>query len=288
MNKYILVIIICIMPALAGGQDYHPFDMIHSSWNELKTEGGDYGEPTKMIESYQIHGDTIIDSLKYYKLYENTGDQHQYMGCIRESDKIIYYQGIDYFHFETDSVVKLYDFTKNTGDTIHTGTWHWSVIEMIDSIEVDNSYRKRYVMDDGQYWIEGIGSTYGFLYPMTAIPTYSWHSELSCFKISAEIIYLSPNFINCETKKTNSLSKTNIGNLIEVYQDPYHPDHIMIQSKQSSIKHVWLIDIAGKSMKSIHVDRTCLEMNISDLPGRIFLIKIIDHSGNVFSRLLMK
>ena len=41
MKTHIFLVVICIMPALVKSQDYHPFNMVNSSWNELKSEDHD-------------------------------------------------------------------------------------------------------------------------------------------------------------------------------------------------------------------------------------------------------
>ena len=140
------------------------------SWLELKETGNDMDPPVETIEHYFIEGDTMISGQNYAKIYRYK-NKPEYIGCFRESGKKIYYTGMDYHFFETDSEILLYDFTKALGDTVYTLTSSYNTIESIDSILIGGSYRNRYYLHDGQQWIEGIGSTYGFLYPITDIPT---------------------------------------------------------------------------------------------------------------------
>lgn len=287
MKKQLLLICL-IVPIITKGQKYYPINTISSNWNEIEVMSYDFEVPFETIKGYYINGDTIIEGFEYFKIYENTNNMIYYMGCIRESNKKIYYKGKDYWGFETDSIVLLYDFTKTINDTIWTGTWHRNVIENIDSIIIENSYRKRYRMYDGQYWIEGIGSTKGFLYPMTEIPTLSWYIELTCFKIENEIIYLNPNFIDCLTKKTSHILESNLKSQFKIYINQYQPDYIVIKSNQSKIELIIIYDISGRPIKLINVENDYIEMNISNLSSEIFIIKIIDDKGIVVSKLFIK
>ena len=191
-------------------QKYHQIDTSNVVWNELKESSlMDTYPPDKYIETYLISGDTTIDNRRFYKIFIQESNDSTYVGCFREEDKKVYYSGADYFGFETDSVVLLYDFNAQEKDTLYTGTGHRVVIENIDSILIVNSYRKRFQLNDGQYWIEGIGSTFGFVFPMTAIPTMHWRSELICYKHNDSLLYMSPNYFDCYTEKQNSIIDTN-------------------------------------------------------------------------------
>jgi hypothetical protein len=211
-----LILFNILLQTFLSAQKYYPFETTNVVWNELKesgylkVSGYDY-PPNKFIETYFINGDTIINDFKFYKIFIQGSNDSSYIGCFREEDRKVYYNGVDYFHFETDSIILLYDFNKQKNDTIYTGTWHRSVINEIDSILIGNSYRKRFQMDDGQFWIEGIGSNFGFLYPMTEIPTMYWRSELICYKHNDSLLYLSPNYIDCNTEKQPSTQFAPIG-----------------------------------------------------------------------------
>ncbi len=221
MNRLIIsVILVILLHEVSIAQKYYPIDTSNVVWNELKEScSGNTYPPYKFIETYFISGDTIIDNLRFYKIYIRESNDSLYGGCFREEDKRIYYTGADYFGFEIDSVVLLYDFNKQKNDTLYTGTWHWVVIDDIDSILIGDSYRKRFQMNDGQYWIEGIGSTFGFLYPMTDMPTYYWRSGLICYKHNDTLLYLSTNFVDCYTEKQISPEWAPIG--AKWYYDHY-------------------------------------------------------------------
>jgi hypothetical protein len=211
-----LIFFTILLQTFLSAQKYYPFETSNAVWNELKESGylkesGHDYPPNKFIETYFINGDTIINDFKFYKIFIQGSNDSSYVGCFREEDRKVYYNGVDYFHFETDSIILLYDFNKQKNDTIYTGTWHRAVINEIDSILIGNSYRKRFQMDDGQFWIEGIGSNFGFLYPMTEIPTMYWRSELICYKHNDSLLYLSPNYIDCNTEKQPSTEFAPIG-----------------------------------------------------------------------------
>jgi len=210
MNRlFISLFLITLLQTAVFTQEYYPIDTSDVIWNELKeSSSGDTYPPDKLIETYLIDGDTTINDLRFYKIFLKGTDGNSYIGCFREKDKKVYYTGVDYFGFETDSVILLYDFSKQENDTIFKGSVHQVVIIDIDSILINHSYRKRFQMDDGEYWIEGIGSTFGFLYPMTAIPVMYWKSELICYRHNDSLMYISPNYFDCLTEKQYSIIDT--------------------------------------------------------------------------------
>jgi hypothetical protein len=240
-------------------QEYTSFDTANISWYE-REESGEPPVDVK-INKYFVNGDTVINNSKYFKIYQEDSGNKNYIGCFREKNKIVYYRGYDYHHFNTDSAVVLYDFTKGIGDTLYTGPYHReNIITEIDSVLVDGSYRKRYIMEHGAKWIEGIGSTYGFRYPMTEIPTAYWKCELSCFKKNQNVIYLNPQFQDCTT--LTGISKHTQEKTFTVYPNPVINNVILFKFNSFDVEKITITNYAGKIYDKIQVNGKRL-INIS-------------------------
>jgi len=193
---------------VASAQNYHPFPDSNAIWSEVFTNG----QPLE-IDTYQygIKGDTLINEKWYKKIYllnDTTYPLHtgQFCGAIREDDqKRIFvvecsctYPGAD------ENEVLLYDFSKTTGDTVYVGVegvgpWGMPlVIDQIDSVLINDEYRKTFHFDGYPYfWIEGIGSTRGLFSPITWQPTGYQEWDLICFNENNEVLYLNPDFSSC-------------------------------------------------------------------------------------------
>ena len=283
MKKLLLVMIVSILLNNLVAQDYYPFDTTLICWNELKESGDDLPDH-RMIESYFISGDTLITNYKFFKIYKIIDNDSIYMGAFRESNKKILYVGRDYFDFTSDTSVVLYDFTKNVDDTVHTGSWHWAVICEIDSILISGIYRKRYTLNDNQYWIEGIGSTNGFFFPITEQPTMYWHSELICFNRNNNIIYLNPNFIDCTTAKASSITDLEENDLIHIYPNPSNfKGEINIKSEGAHMNRILIFNALGYLVESSNcISKRETKIDISDYLSGIYVIKIIDTNEKVY------
>ena len=136
------------------------------------------------INRYTIDGDTTIGSYQYSKLNAKTehtqgADQSQwctesvdyyenYYGSIRESGKRIFvirssFNPIEYI---------AYDFNLSVGDTVPSPDGYLTadipsrIINEIDSVLILGVYRKRFLLDNNKYIIEGIGASTGLFNPI--------------------------------------------------------------------------------------------------------------------------
>jgi len=170
---------------------------------------------------FWFEGDTIINGLQYKKVYKQENariadfNEARYFAAIRE-DTIAarvycHYNGAEYL---------LYDFSVNVGDVVHFYSfWHGipfrhpflpprirqSTVSSIDSILIDNEYRKRinFFSDfnwppfsySHEFWIEGIGSTNGLFFAGEYDMLHSIYYWLLCVHIDGRKVF--PAFKNC-------------------------------------------------------------------------------------------
>jgi len=145
-------------------QQYFAFPTEEASWHCLNW----YYVPGEINETYNFsyyqNGDTLINNIEYHKIYSFS----TYVGAIREDEnkQIFFFPNSVYmenaqFPNNTEEHL-LYTFNnleegmdiEINGISIH--------IQSIDSILLNELYRKRYLVDgimmSPEYWIEGIGS----------------------------------------------------------------------------------------------------------------------------------
>ena len=125
-----------------------------------------------------IASDTVINGITYHTLIDLENQDDLLVGYLREEDERVYIRYKD----ETNETV-LYDFGLEVGDCIDVGQ-HGEVHEVtvvgVDSVYVGSSWRRRLELTDAAlqqvhwpwpaYWVEGIGSDLGIVYP------YGWGS----------------------------------------------------------------------------------------------------------------
>ena len=223
-HRLIFLLLICWLPLSAFSAriispfeienlPYFPFPTENAQWNVYLEYSISEAPADTVLLRYFLCGDTTLNQINYKKLCLEKGSLanpvKELAGLIREQDRKIYYQGIDFLGFPHYQEWLLYDFDVQEGDTVwHTNSgYEYTVIEKIDSIAIDGQFRRRYKVDTGrnyyfqdeEYWVEGIGSIKnGLLGHITAIPTCCYHFwEFVCYSENGSEKYLNPSFDDC-------------------------------------------------------------------------------------------
>ena len=145
---------------------------------------------------FKLQGDTIIDGKTYMKVYVSYYNAYTYANydstysfngvLLREDSNRVYCRILykpSYCYYEDDRFKDefvLYDFNLNEGDSVFvyefdrefTGSRELRIVNKVDTISVNGINFKQIELESankigdnypGLKWIEGIGSTYGFL-----------------------------------------------------------------------------------------------------------------------------
>jgi hypothetical protein len=186
--------VLLLIPFSANAQVYHPLVDSGATWSREATECDGLSQSCEYRGGkFFLMGDTLIESLQYKLLFFQSTYYYFYMngfpptengwnfleepttiGALREdsSRKIRFRLFPNNFPYgncplslTADKDTILYDFNLQLGDTLISSSSYPVVFE-IDSIQLLNGeWRKRYVSNSGEAWIEGIGSTNGLLAP---------------------------------------------------------------------------------------------------------------------------
>ncbi|MDG1332192.1 MAG: hypothetical protein P8P74_07670 [Crocinitomicaceae bacterium] len=177
-----LLFCLLLSPTWLQAQTYVPFISTTDSsdtWMDMNS-CQDFSCFFSYTNRYAIEGDTTIGSFQYSKVYikykyeegtvtsqwcnESVSYGEYYYGAIRESGKQVFLiQG----GAPDSSEYLAYDFNLSIGDTLPSPDGNpfadpdGRIISVIDSVLVFGNYRKRYVVDNYKYLIEGIGSSTG-------------------------------------------------------------------------------------------------------------------------------
>jgi hypothetical protein len=263
MKNVVLIILGFCSQFLLFSQQYIPFPDADAVWNVILTE---WQPVDSSFKFFSITGDTTYNSLQYHKIYRFEDSTFnniiRYYGAYRETDdRKIYLIDCDLFSI-TDSVeVVLYDFSKTVGDTCFVGLngtdpfGIYYIIDHVDSLLIENNYRKTFhFLSHQDFWIEGIGSSDGLLYPVTwGFGLMFW--DLVCFKQNDEVIYLNPDYGTCfpllvSTEDQHAMNSP-ISNL---YPNPVIDiSTIEITDPGNNFSKLEIYNLTGACVKSINI-----------------------------------
>lgn len=293
--KQLILSIITFLIFTVGlkGQNYVPFPTENVNWNVYYVGTCQERAPDTILIRYTIHGDTTINDISYRKLCIESGDtinpKIRSIGGLREENKKIYYSG-ETILSATNEEFLLYDFTKQTGDTIKHNSqgWFYSVILDIDSVLIDGMYRKRYNVNNRwffqnpDYIIEGIGSVKnGLLGHISDIPTCGFHYwEHICFKENGVVKYLNPSFADCfPDNLIMGTNHTETVTQIRIYPNPVNQE-IQIENNSDKNLSLKIVDINGRSIidQQLNDVKTVIKLDVQ--PG-VYHVLIKNKTGQI-------
>lgn len=271
MNRILLTLIILIPISLFSQEyEYVPFPDSGAIWSEVyqPSINPDLTWPDPIYERFTVNGeDTIINDTAYKKLYmfydtifnKNTAT---YLGGIREDEqKRIYFKGDTVIHdFKPSynntynvSELLLYDFSISIGDTLKNANLSKGdeilVVTSIDTIQIGNSFRKRYNFEPIWWvkWIEGVGNIKGLLFTSGDLPFNGIDDDLICFKQNNEILYFNNNYDNCMPLITGIEAHQYNNSVINVYPNPAINDCLTFQFGNCLVSNLKIFDCIGNS-----------------------------------------
>lgn len=248
---------------------------------------------------FEYEKDTIILNSTYSKISSNYLIRDN-VGKVYITDLNGSSLGSDY-----DDEYLRYDFNLSIGDTFIT-SYPASIFDYpdtmfvidVDTLTMENSQlRKKITLKlssqfssfEPFYWIEGIGSNYGFDY-FTHFNT-SLGVYLSCFYDSIGLIYKGYGFpfdSVCQTL-INSIEVYNIDNKIKIYPNPIINDgfNISFQNYEPSYIKIKLFDLVGNEVLFIRDEkpRQCIynkHIPTNNLQSGIYFINV-SINENVYS-----
>ena len=203
MKKILLTITLLTVFSLLFAQNYTPLIDSTKMWSGMHTS---YPQGIQITCYTKFVGDTTINQLSYYKVWETTDtllQNWELVGTIREdvANKSVYYRDLD------GNEGKIYDFDIGIGDTLVVENYYYYsstcnfICVGVDSVFINNSHKNRYILDPFwmkeksksyyETWIEGIGSNFGVLASsFSQVIGNTW--GFLCYYENEELIYDTP------------------------------------------------------------------------------------------------
>ncbi len=166
MKSAFIPISLCMTTMLVA-QQHTTFPNVDASFEYTQwcalPQGGGYMQTFPY--SYSFQPVIEVDSLNWSTI---TGGD----GLVAVQGDQIYYRG-DYWLLQ-DTTMVLYDFSLNIGDTAYLDMYmEWfghAVVVAIDTVTISGQQRLRFMLDNDDVWIQGIGSLMGFFRPIMPTP----------------------------------------------------------------------------------------------------------------------
>ena len=203
-----LGILTCLLNAYGLGvqaqsQTYKPMLQDGKMWyyrSIYPVRGADY------VGTFRIDGDSVVDGVAYKKCYSD--DSGEAVDLLREEDKKVFGEKNNETGYGPDCKGLYYDFSLEEGDTAIVYLGGSVKAYQVDTIKVDGeTYRRLYIdYSDGwmlahrEYWVEGVGSSWGF-YPAWRLDGFGAYDELDSCTVDGKLLFSRNDFVRVPHSK---------------------------------------------------------------------------------------
>ncbi|MBK9046589.1 MAG: T9SS type A sorting domain-containing protein [Bacteroidetes bacterium] len=309
--KIYLLIILLLIAFTGSSQNYFSFPDSNAAWCGQRSQLF-FNPPNDQVHrwTYQqfITNDTLINGELYHKLEENgvfewedypipfnSGSStyfHQYVGCIREVNKILYYVPPT-----SPTENYLYNFNFMVGDTLPSNILtpsNYTMITRIDSILIAGNYRKQFFVSvvDTNLWqmpthfeyvsiIEGIGSTNGLNW--TLMPYFERGGSLWALKQDGTLIYTDSIATSCDVTGYMEINPI----VFKIYPNPASESFEIEFSGVWNFKYIQIIDVSGKVVIE-NILNSYQRISVSTLDPGLYFVRIYDRENHSYHKLFSK
>ncbi len=301
MKRNTLIIIGLFFALQVSSQTYFPFPTDTAQWNCVIESYPRSENQYYYNYQYRIQGEILIDSTLYNKVYlYEAGTYTIYIGGIREdSNKNIYfypnsaglpnYAGSTFPNNTEEHLLYTFDsLTPGMVLPINSDNDDITVVA-IDSILLDNSYRKRYKIKQDwlgtNYWIEGIGSTKDLFAPYSQ--EHEYYLYTLCFTDSTTYYINSPGAPTCIYPPPVSIINQKSKNIL-IYPIPAGTEICIGFSNTEKYDLVSIYDLSGHLMLKDIVTNNPLIINIDKFRPGVYLIELTNKKERLYRKFLKR
>jgi hypothetical protein len=273
MKIFVPFLISLYIPTILFGQYFH-FPDSNATWSVYN-------------EKYYLNGDSIFDARIYKKFYftnDSLLSGGTFYALFRE-DTVS--KQVFVIPSGSDSEKLIYDFSLSINDitTVHPVSFPYYSgpinisISQIDSILIDGNYRKRFFIEGvdqdsnlPEYWIEGIGSTFGiFNSGLTGITISDiYYPTLLCFEQEGNLLFQNADFIDCYEPYPIGINENELFDHINVFPNPTH-SKISIRSDELII-NCKVFSSYGKFMEMRNINSSEHSLDMSDYQSGMYFL----------------
>lgn len=221
-------------------------------------------------ETHYQAEDTEINGMEYHTVYIH--GQGVLLGAYRNEDNQVYYckwNGSAY-----DDEVLLYDYDLEEGDFFNDTDDHPMMVTAVSTITDNHGIQRKKIEfsfmgleDETEYWIEGIGSSKGFVNAGNYTPTNDGAIfHLLCYHVGDDLIYVNPTYNACDI---DEVDESNLN--ISVYPNPAKSFINILNNNNLNINKIEIVDVLGRTVISTS---SCEQISVSNLPEGQYFVKL--------------
>ena len=237
--------------------------------------------PTGTFEETYTMGETVtIDDLEFttISVYNHNSGSVSIDGAFRNDGNQVYYCTWNGSSYEDEEL--LYDYDLEVGDFFHDDDAHpMQVTEVTTITDETGTPRKKLTFsfigleDVTEFWIEGIGSSRGFIHVGMYEPKHDSDGEmyhLLCYHVNNDVIYVNPEYNECDLPYAVEDNSTD--NNISIYPNPANEVIKILNDNNLNITSIEIIDLTGRTVMSTNKTDA---IDISELSEGQYFVKII-------------
>lgn len=231
--------------------------------------------PQGTYEELHYQGEVVtINGTDYHTIYSQSQGQTTLLGAYRNDGNQVYYCKWNGSAYGNETV--LYDYDLEEGDLFNDTDPHPMYVTAITTI-TDNqgNERRKYefgfidLPEETEYWIEGVGSSKGFINSGNYTPTSEGAIfHLLCYHVDNDLIYVNPEYNTCDITE---IDENNAENSVNLYPNPASNIVKISNTSNLTINKVEVVDLLGRTVIS---SDNCDQIDVSKLPEGQYFVKI--------------
>ncbi|MGN0033272.1 MAG: T9SS type A sorting domain-containing protein [Candidatus Limimorpha sp.] len=246
--------------------------------------------PQGSFEYTEYVGDVVsIDGVDYQEIHTLTNGVSELAGAYRVEDEYVFFCKWNADGYEEETL--MYDYSLTEGDFFNDDSDYPMQVTEVAFITDELGVQRKQISfvfvgleNETEFWIEGVGSSRGFLNVGRCEPTAEGAVfYLLCFHENEnEIVYLNPEYNTCDI---DDIEENTVGNDIDLYPNPACGFVRIVNENNMNMNRVELADVFGRTLMSVGVNE---EINVSELPAGNYFVRIITDEAVISKKLFVK
>ena len=282
MKRHLIILAAMLIFSAVQAQDYEPIIQEGNEWHTLDVIVNP-GFPPNDYYSTLVHwlsDDTLVDGVRYTKVLETRNGEGtpRLATLLREENGKVWKR-------KSATDILIYDFTAQVGDTLRFGDFQEFDYFVVDSISIEQiggTDRRKFwfgleydFMGEPvaiETWTEGIGSDMGLLFSGWYYTTGGYYKAL-CFHQNEELVWQNDYYGTCMIDAVEE----EVAPAVSVYPNPASET---VRIEGIGPAEVQLHNALGQLVKTVENTN---EINVAGLPQGVYLLRIRDEEGKVFT-----
>jgi len=282
MKRHLIILAAMLIFSAVQAQDYEPIIQEGNEWHTLDVIVNP-GFPPNDYYSTLVHwlsDDTLVDGVRYTKVLETRNGEGtpRLATLLREENGKVWKR-------KSATDILIYDFTAQVGDTLRFGDFQEFDYFVVDSISIEQiggTDRRKFwfgleydFMGEPvavETWTEGIGSDMGLLFSGWYYTTGGYYKAL-CFHQNEELVWQNDYYGTCMIDAVEE----EVAPAVSVYPNPASET---VRIEGIGPAEVQLHNALGQLVKTVENTH---EINVAGLPQGVYLLRIRDEEGKVFT-----